>query len=645
MTLDSAEVPTAPAAANADPGILSGLRPAASGFAVGVVVALVAVATLGVFKLISSSAALWRFESGILPIVVLAPAIGGALVGVGRRWWGNGYDRLLSGRPPGLRHGLGQFGLALVTIVFGGVAGREEPSIGLTATAVRRFGLLARQRTITPHGIVSASVAGGLAAAFGTPFAGFLFAIETVVGRRAGGDLIAVIVAAGVGAIIGRLTGVAAALPAGASPAAPGGWIAIVIVAVTALVVGLAATSLIGLVLQTLRRFGVPFVAAPAVGGLIVGLLALVSPAFAAIEPIPPALLGDDPLWLVTAAGRTGALVATFGFGGVGGVIGPIVGIGQALGAGAAGLLAPVLPGASAATLAVVGAVVILAAVVRAPFAGAVLALEFGADPLLVVVVAALAWGAAEIARRAEPWSIYRVLDADEERPHGSLAAQLLSTTLVRDLMTPDYPVIASNATLGDASLIIQHGNEEAPIVDGHGELAGVLGPHDIEIALLTTSRDSLAIAWARREFPTLVPYQSIAQALEEPGIETVAAIPVVDPRDRFRLVGMLRRARVLEELGLLAAPDHPPLPPTHQALPVLEIAIREGSPWAGKRLRDLRLPRDAYLALLQRGDERFPLRGDSLLRPGDRVIGFAPEPVCLRLAAQAEPGSDQPAE
>jgi H+/Cl- antiporter ClcA len=626
----------------ASASLLGSFRPALSGVVVGALAAISATILLGLFKAIASVTTAIRLESGLPLLVVIMPVAGGAIVGIGRRWWGNGYDQLLAGRPAEVARGVGQFGLAAATIIFGGVAGREEPAIGLTAALVRRAGIVVRQRAVSLRGLVSASVAGGLAAAFGAPFAGLLFAMETVAGRPAAGDVIALIVAAILGAIVGRLLGIAAPLPSGVSPAEPGGWIALLAIAVAALIVGLATTSLIGLLLATLRRIGAPAVAMPAIGGLVVGVLTLVSPAFAGLDPIPPGLLaaGPDPLWLVTAAGRAGALVATLGFGGVGGVIGPIVGIGEALGAGLGALLAPFLPGADASTLALVGGIILLSTVVRAPFAGALLAFEFGADPLLVLVLAALAWGAAEISRRAEPWSIYRVLAAAEERPLGSIAPHVLSTTLVRDLMTTNPPALSPTTTLGEAAEAVRASGEEAPIIDPRGELIGLLGPHDVEVALLATGRETPVLAWTRHEFPTLVPYQTIAQALDEPGIESVAAVPVVDPRDSKRLVGVLRRAQVLEALGLAASGRGSERPSPPAGLPVLELTIADGSPWAGKRLRELRLPREAYLAFLQRGEVRLPVRGDSLLRVGDVLVGFAPATVGETLRAEAAPAS-----
>ncbi|MCS6800376.1 MAG: chloride channel protein [Chloroflexota bacterium] len=647
MTVEPAELapPLATKAIETPPpavssSLLGAMHPVVSGFAVGAIVAVAAALLLGAFNGFAGLVATARFESGVLLLIVLPPIVGGALVGIGRRWWGNGYHQLLSGHPAELPRAAGQFGLAAVTVLFGGVAGREEPVIALAAALGRRLGLLARQRTVSLRGMAAAAVAGGISTAFGVPFAGLLFALETVAGRPAAGDLVALLVAAGLGAVLGRLLGVAVPLPAGASPAEPGGWIVVAAVSVAALIVGLALSSLLGLLLTAHRRIGGLLPITPMIGGGIVGLLSVLSPAFAGNAPIAPALLaaGAEPLWLLTAAGRAAALAATLGLGGVGGVIGPIVGIGEALGAGLAGLLLPFLPGSDAATLALVGGMVLLATVVRAPFACAMLSLEFGADPGLVVFLAAVAWGAAEIARHAEPWSIYRLFDPERESASSSSLSPVLSTTLVRDLMETTYPTLAPTTTVADAARRI--GNEEIPIVDAQGRLVGLSGPHEIEVALLTARGEASILPWARHEFPTVTPYQTIAQALEEPGVESVAAVPVVDPRAPMRLVGVLRRAAILARLGLPGEKSERDVSPAPASahLPVLTIAIRDGSPWAGKRVRELRLPRDAYLAFLQRGAARLPVRGDSLLRVGDILVGFAPEAVGNALQNDAAP-------
>jgi CIC family chloride channel protein len=623
----------------AQAGVVARLSPPLAGFLVGVVAALLATLVLAALKALTVTLTLWRLEHPLL--VLLVPALGGLLVGLGRRWWASDFASTLAGRLPDFDTSAGQFALALGTVLSGGVAGREEPVIGFVAALSRRLSLALRQRMVSLPGAVAAACAGGLAVAFGAPFAGLVFACELVAGRPRGADLVAVLVAAGGGALAGRLTGLAVELPVGNAPAQPGGWLVVLGVALAALIAGLALAALIGLLLQALRRVGAPLVLAPAVGGLIVGLLTLVSPAFAGTDPLAPALLREEvtALWLLTAAGRAASLIATLGFGGVGGVIAPVVGTGQALGAGMGALLDPFLPGNDPPTLALIGGMVTLATVVRTPFATALLALEAGADPLLVVALAILGWGAAALARVVEPWSVYRLLAPEPETPRGALAVPLLSTTLVRDVMVPASTTLAPGALAAEAVALVRQVREELPVVDGRGMLVGVLSPADAERALILAGPEALALDYARREFPTVLLYQTLDQALQELGSESVTAIPVVDPREPGKLVGLLRYRQVLDLLGLAPPPPHsaaPTTPGQDDGLPVLRIPIPAGSPWAGKRVRELRLPSQAFPAVIARGERRLPWRGESLLREGDVVLGFAPPAVAAELLRQA---------
>ena len=63
-------------------------------------------------------------------------------------------------------------------------------------------------------------------------------------------------------------------------------------------------------------------------------------------------------------------------------------------------------------------------------------------------------------------------------------------------------------------------------------------------------------------------------------------------------------------------------------------IAITQDSSWAGKAIRDLRLPRNVLIALVLRGEERLQPRGDTVLKTGDEVItltrGFADSSTSL---------------
>jgi cell volume regulation protein A len=52
----------------------------------------------------------------------------------------------------------------------------------------------------------------------------------------------------------------------------------------------------------------------------------------------------------------------------------------------------------------------------------------------------------------------------------------------------------------------------------------------------------------------------------------------------------------------------------------LLEHAVLETSPIAGKHIRDLDLPRDSLVAVIMRGEEAIPPRGSMRIEPGDRL-------------------------
>lgn len=55
-----------------------------------------------------------------------------------------------------------------------------------------------------------------------------------------------------------------------------------------------------------------------------------------------------------------------------------------------------------------------------------------------------------------------------------------------------------------------------------------------------------------------------------------------------------------------------------------IRLDITEGHPWAGKAVRDLLLPPDTLLVLLQRGDQRTAPRGDTVVEEGDCLVLIA---------------------
>ena len=104
-----------------------------------------------------------------------------------------------------LRLSCAKFALTAAGLLFGLSLGREGPSVQIAAGVMhhaRRW--LPERAPVTPHGLLVAGGAAGIAAAFNTPLAGIMFAIEELSRKpeqRSSGLLIAAIVLAGLMAV------------------------------------------------------------------------------------------------------------------------------------------------------------------------------------------------------------------------------------------------------------------------------------------------------------------------------------------------------------------------------------------------------------------------------------------------------------
>ena len=151
---------------------------------------------------------------------ILAPGIGMLTVWATRRYFpgaqGSGIPQVIAatrlaaqGRPVNtllsLRIAFGKIGLGVFALLGGFSAGREGPSVQVAASimhAVHRF--LPHSRALRVQDLILAGGAAGVAAAFNTPLAGIVFAVEELGRRleaRTSGVLLSTIIFAGLVAV------------------------------------------------------------------------------------------------------------------------------------------------------------------------------------------------------------------------------------------------------------------------------------------------------------------------------------------------------------------------------------------------------------------------------------------------------------
>jgi H+/Cl- antiporter ClcA len=191
----------------------------------GVVVALAVVAGLSIvgFTWLCEQAAslfhLLRTHYWWSPLLV-SPAVAAAVVYCTRRWApgaaGSGIPQVMAalepaGAPPArglfvsLRLSVAKIFLTAAGLLGGLSLGREGPSVQVAAgVMLQARRLMPAGGSVGPHGLLVAGGAAGIAAAFNTPLAGVMFAIEELARspeRRSSGLLVAAIVLAGLIAV------------------------------------------------------------------------------------------------------------------------------------------------------------------------------------------------------------------------------------------------------------------------------------------------------------------------------------------------------------------------------------------------------------------------------------------------------------
>ena len=295
-----------------------------------------------------------------------------------------------------------QFFGAAVALVSGHSVGREGPSVHLGAASGSVLGQWLRLPDNSLRVLVACGVAAAIAASFNTPLAGVIFAMEVVLLEYSIMGFTPVMLAAVVGAMLTRSVygdAVAFSVPSLS-------WESLLqlpYLTLAGLVVGVMASVFIILVTQISRRgrqwaWSWRFLLA----GVLMGLVAWPLPEVMGIgyDSVSQAMQGEFALTLLIclAVGKLVMTAVVIGLGIPGGLIGPTLVMGAALGA-LVGECVVLITGAEASAVgfyALMGMGAMMGAALQAPLAALIALLELTAMPdvllpgMWVIVVAQL---------------------------------------------------------------------------------------------------------------------------------------------------------------------------------------------------------------------------------------------------------------
>jgi len=518
----------------------------------------------------------WRDQRNVswLLVLVLTPAVGGLCAGL-ILYWGlrlagpQRSSNLLEvvvagdGKLP-FRSALVKFASSLVSIGSGASIGREGGITQLAATFASKWGQLAKWHPYRLRLLVGCGAASGISAAYNAPISGAVFAALIVLGNFSMNLFAPLVFSSVVATMISRTF-------FGIRP-----WYSVPSFEFTSVTqlpwfvclggltgaMGAVFLKSLGWSEAFFKRLGLPIYLRLALGGLVVGLIALQFPGvwgngYVFTDRI---LDGDYPQalnGLVFIAGlflaKLIATLATVGSGAVGGVFTPTLFLGAGLGAtfGLALQLLGAGGGLPLATFVVAGMGSMLAATTRSPLLAMIMIFEISLDyslmpPLMLACVVSIL-----VSRRLHSDSIY----TEPLRRKGLAVWQEAATSeaatgrTVGDLMLAPVPPIRENAVMTEiADRFLSSANNFLPVVDAKGRLLGIVALQDLKEHLGSGEefRGIIAYDLMRPPPPCVTPNQTLIEILPVVLASEQRNIPVVNTLKENRLVGALARSEVL---------------------------------------------------------------------------------------------------
>ena len=504
---------------------------------------------------------------------VLIPTVGGLVAGfvlhwglrlVGKQGSTNMLEVVVAGdgRLP-LRSGLINAASSLVSIGTGASIGREGGITQVTATLASKLGQLAHWPPYRLRLLVGCGAASGIAAAYNAPIAGAVFASLIVLGNVPMNLFAPLVFSSVIAAMVSRTF-------FGIKP-----WYVVppfeftsvfqlpwfVLLGLCCGVLGAVFLKMIRQVKARFEQVAVPIYVKMALGGLVVGLIAIEFPGVWGNGYVMTNRILHSELPLLVLGGlflaKLLATVFTVGSGTVGGVFTPTLFLGASLG----GLFGVTLHNLGIAdefmtsSFALVGMGSVLAATTRSPFLAMIMVFEISLDyslmpPLMLGCVMAIV-----MAGRLEKDSIYTeplrakgVADGEDTTRFGAATAQR-----VGDVMLAPIPPVRENAPLREiADFFLRNSNNFLPVVDADNRLVGIIALHDLKEHLGAGAELGAVIAYDVMRSPPrcATPNQRLVDVFHLALASEQQNIPVVSTLTEQRLVGRLSRAQVL---GLFA--------------------------------------------------------------------------------------------
>jgi CIC family chloride channel protein len=613
--------------------------------------------------------------------IIVVPVIGGLLVGpiiakFAVEAKGHGVPEVMQAlilrggriRP---RVALAKVVASALCIGTGGSAGREGPIVQVGSALGSSIGQWLHLSDERIKNLVACGAAAGIAATFNAPIAGVVFAIEVLLSEiqvRVFGNVVVAAVAASIVSQIFLGDRPAFEIP-GYVMHSPWEILLYVFLGLLAALVGILFIRMLYYTEDVFDRLAIPLWLKPAVGALLLVILAFCYPYVGTISYISiddmtlglpivenyPHIFGSGFIFLEEVLqGRAPffllflliflkplATSFTLGSGNSGGVFAPSLFTGAMLG-GAFGYLAMHLfPNLNIeiGAYALVGMAAVFSAAARAPLTSMLIVFEMSNDYRLILPLMAAGIVASTFAQWLHSDSIYSLkLTKRGIRFEQGRDLDIMQTVQVEEVMNKAPITIQREQSVADLFAAFQETHLGGfPVMSNETELYGMVTMQDMERTIhemeRTLHRKEVNLkdlkVWdvATPDPVTVFPDEPIWSAIKKMAPRDLARLPVVSRNNPLQFVGVISRSDIVRayNVGLMRkqkdelAHDRSALRKV-TGLEFIEIKVEGNCLGAGKRLADISLPQNTnVVSILRYGTVLVP-DGNTKILPGDVI-------------------------
>jgi len=456
---------------------------------------------------------------------------------------------------------LGKFFCTSATLASGIPLGREGPAVqvgaGIASVLGRKLGL----RPEKVKALIPVGAAAAVAAAFNTPLAAVLFALEEVVGDLHAPVLGCVVLASATSWAVLRLL-------LGNDPlfkvpdyqlSHPAELLAYAVLGIFG---GLVSAAFSRLLLWLRKKFlQLPLKTRwfqPVAGGLVVGLMGWFVPQLLGVGymHVGDALNGDLALrfMILLLVLKFFAVVISYSSGNAGGVFGPSLFLGAMLGGVVGNVAHSILPAyvAKSGPYALVGMGATFAGIVRAPMTSVVMIFEITRDYAVIVPLMISNLLSFFISSRLQKKPIYEEL-ASQDGIHlpGEELRETPGQMPVEVILLKSPEALDAALSVAQALEQVQLAKLQFLLVKSDRGLEGILAIETLRSFAASAPSCSLLEVLPEGDFPHVHRDHKLSQALDRMSAARVEVLPVVSRANVRELLGVITLRDVLNRYGL----------------------------------------------------------------------------------------------